>query len=803
MLLSVMAFVPATQAGGVITVNSLDQEVNADADCSLQEAIWAANLDASKAPDPAHLGDPNAFITTACAAGSGADVIELPANGLFTTTGPVLDPDNYTGPTATPIVLSTIAIEARGSHIQHGGTADYRAFAVGYGGNLTIHEAWISGFEVHGGNGAAGGGGGLGAGGAVYVHAGSLSVGWTTFSGNGALGGNGSNGNIGGGGGGGGLGGNGGPGEHGGGGGGGGGGSFGNGATGVDLGCGVICIGGGPGGGGGGTIADGQNPEGGLWCGGDGADGIFDIFVPFSRDGGDGWCRGGGGGGGQEASLSGIGGVYGGNGGTGEYGGGGGGGAYLIESGDGGHGGFGGGGGGGNTSGSNFLGFGPSGGDGNFGGGGGAGAGGWQPVGGGGPGAGGSFAGDGSTHAGGGGAGLGGAIFGHEATIVIRNSTFEGNYANRGHSGGEGANDGRGAGGAIFLVAGSLTVNNATFANNQTGEYPDGGNGKVGGGAIVVYKPSGNAGGDATSFTLRNTLIAGNGPNHECYTKGGPTVVASHNLITEGSKPAGDEYGTCGAALVTIDPGLGSLTTNAPGTTPTMKIAGTSSAASQADPATSEPDDQRGVSRPQGAGPDIGAYESTSVPPVTTISLSPSSPDGLNSWYVSDVGVTITASDADDDLAQTRCVLDPTTAPTAFGDLPDAACALTSVTTDGAHAIYAASVDAEGNEEAPVVSTTFSRDATDPTLSPTLSAPSPITVGQAGVTASPNASDDTSGVATSSCGSVDTSTPGVHTVTCTATDNAGNTGSADLTYVVEYRILGFFAPVPESRWKVG
>jgi hypothetical protein len=34
-------------------------------------------------------------------------------------------------------------------------------------------------------------------------------------------------------------------------------------------------------------------------------------------------------------------------------------------------------------------------------------------------------------------------------------------------------------------------------------------------------------------------------------------------------------------------------------------------------------------------------------------------------------------------------------------------------------------------------------------------------------------------------------------------DNAGNTGSASLTYVVEYRILGFFSPVPGSRWMVG
>jgi hypothetical protein len=794
---------PVVQADSIISVTTLDQEVNGDSDCSLQEAIYAANLDASKAPDPAHLQDPSAFVATGCAAGSGADTIVLPVAGTFTMQAPIDDPDNYLGPTATPIVLSSIVIEANGARIQHGGgTVPYRAFAVGFpGGDLTIHEAHIKGFEVHGGNGAAGGGGGLGAGGAIYVYHAALSVGWSTFEGNGALGGNGSDGNFGGGGGGGGLGGNGGGAENGGG--GGGGGSRGDGAPGDDFGCGVLCIGGAPGGGGGGTVGDGQSSSGGFACGGDGSDGVFDIFVPFSRDGDDGDCLGGGGGGGQEASLSLIGGVYGGNGGVGEYGGGGGGGAFRIETGDGGHGGFGGGGGGTNTSGSNFLGFGPSGGDAGFGGGGGAGAGGWQPVGGGGPGAAGTFAGGGSENAGGGGAGLGGAIFGHEATIVVRNSTFYNNYANRGHSGGAGAADGRGAGGGIFLVAGSLTINSSTFANNQTGEYPDGAFGKVGGGAIVVYKPSGNAGGDATSFTLRNTIIAGNGPNHECYVRGGPTVVASGNLIVEGSAPAQAGYGACGPAPVTTDPGLQPLGMNPPGRTPTMKIPATSSAVDAADPATSEPDDQRGIARPQGAGPDIGAYEAATIPPVTTITLNPASPNGSNGWYKTAVGVTVAATDADGTVAQTRCALDPAPAPAVFADLPDAACTLTSVGADGDHAIYAASVDDGGNVEATLASASFKLDATAPTLDPSLNVPLPVVVGQAGIVASPNASDALSGVASESCGSVDASTPGVHTVACTATDNAGNTGSATLTYVVEYRILGFFSPVPWSKWMVG
>jgi len=50
--------------GTLITVNTTDDEFNGDSDCSLREAIWAANNDSPK---------------DACPAGSGADEIYLPA----------------------------------------------------------------------------------------------------------------------------------------------------------------------------------------------------------------------------------------------------------------------------------------------------------------------------------------------------------------------------------------------------------------------------------------------------------------------------------------------------------------------------------------------------------------------------------------------------------------------------------------------------------------------------------------------------------------------------------------------------
>ena len=52
------------------------------------------------------------------------------------------------------------------------------------------------------------------------------------------------------------------------------------------------------------------------------------------------------------------------------------------------------------------------------------------------------------------------------------------------------------------------------------------------------------------------------------------------------------------------------------------------------------------------------------------------------------------------------------------------------------------------------------------------------------MTATPNASDALSGVAAQSCGVPDTSTAGPHSVTCTASDAAGNGATQTLAYTV-------------------
>ena len=72
-------------------------------------------------------------------------------------------------------------------------------------------------------------------------------------------------------------------------------------------------------------------------------------------------------------------------------------------------------------------------------------------------------------------------------------------------------------------------------------------------------------------------------------------------------------------------------------------------------------------------------------------------------------------------------------------------------------------------------------DKTAPMLNPIL--PSPILRGQS-YSASPNAADALSGLASQSCGALDTSTTGNKSTTCTATDNAGNSNTVTLNYTV-------------------
>ena len=598
------------QAQSIIYVSSLDDTVGAGKGCTLKEAIYSANFDSNTAIAGYNADGSPQYVTTQCVPGSGNDIIVLPISDnpvVLTLSSIAFDLGNPVSWAALPAITSTITIEGNGATItwdfqtcrdntdqwDDPGTVFYfgtsepcnaRLFAVTGTGNLTLLDLDVKGFGVRGGEGVYGGGGGLGAGGAIYVENGQLDVQRCTFEGNSATGGDGGNASDGDdGGGGGGLGGQGGitignslPAYEGG---GGGGGSQTDGLEGTS-----------DGGNGGGrltlpTLKNGQSVT--YPCAGSGGAGDDGNQNPaFGGNGEAGTCPGGGGGGGGQGYLTS------GNGGAGAYGGGGGGGA--TDGGNGGNGGFGGGGGSGWTG---VLG-GTEGGTGGFGGGGGSARDG--TVGSGHPGPGGKFGGHATSVYGGGGGALGGAIFNDSGTMLIQNSTFNGNYVDRGNGGNDGnpadgsADNGADAGAAIFSYNGSTTLQQVTISGNES-------TGPLGG--VYIYQDPNNP--QPTAFNLYNTIIADNGGDldspDECTVDGASIVTnAAGNLILDNNN--------CGGVVTATDPDLAPLAYDG-GLTPTMAITKHSSAFNAADSAVALEYDQRNVFRPQAGGFDIGAYE--------------------------------------------------------------------------------------------------------------------------------------------------------------------------------------------------
>jgi uncharacterized repeat protein (TIGR01451 family) len=614
------------RSGAQIQVDTTTPGNTLGSACSLQEAIYATEFGTNIALDQT---DPDDTYFSGCSDPSGSwntivlQNVTYQFNQLWDG-----DAHNPFGPTATPIIFKRITIQGNGATLKWAGAGYARLFAVGQAsiaptsgvvtggtysgtGNLTLQHVYVKDFKVKGGDGSCGGGGGMGAGGAIYVGkvgAGipGLTVENSTFQNNSTNGGYGSayndtstTGNCqrGGGGGGGGLGGN-------------GGGSLGRGDTGGGGGGGARGNGGNSaagGGGGGGTafdggqgliVSSGGDPKGvggsgGYLCGGTGSG---------DADGYDATCPGGGGGGG--GFLDGLVSPTG-NGGNGSYGGGGGGGtAVYFAPGDGGDAGFGGGAGAGGISDQSGEG---AAGNGGFGGGSGVSPGHTAQSG--------PFAGSASDPFAGGGAGLGGAIFNDSGIILVRNSTFVGNSSTGGglldasrYSSAPSSINGLDAGGAIFSRNGSLSVQNATISGNTAKSTATGG-------GIVVMSD-----GVTASFKLDNTILANNG-SQECYTVNAVGKKGAGNLIV-----ANDPTNPCPVVVQTANPQLGPLQLNTPGDTPTMAIQVGSPAVDNGDDAALASDnittDQRGVTRPQAAHSDIGAYEAP--PPTADLSITKS-----------------------------------------------------------------------------------------------------------------------------------------------------------------------------------
>jgi hypothetical protein len=72
-------------AGAIIQVTTTQQKISASGGCSLQEAIFSANLDNNVAI-AGYSGSTPIEVTTQCVPGSGDDIIVLPAGALFQLT---------------------------------------------------------------------------------------------------------------------------------------------------------------------------------------------------------------------------------------------------------------------------------------------------------------------------------------------------------------------------------------------------------------------------------------------------------------------------------------------------------------------------------------------------------------------------------------------------------------------------------------------------------------------------------------------------------------------------------------------
>ncbi|MHB8469678.1 MAG: hypothetical protein ACYDCH_07985 [Gaiellaceae bacterium] len=148
-------------------------------------------------------------------------------------------------------------------------------------------------------------------------------------------------------------------------------------------------------------------------------------------------------------------------------------------------------------------------------------------------------------------------------------------------------------------------------------------------------------------------------------------------------------------------------------------------------------------------------------PPVAAPTQSPAA-NGAG-WNNSDVTVNWNWSDSGSGIDASRC----TTATTSSGE--GSAIVLSSTCTDLA-----------GNTG--TATYTVKVDKTAPALAPTVS-PNPLAL-NGPATVSANATDALSGIASAGCAPVDSSQYGSFTVACTATDNAGNSASASVSYDV-------------------
>jgi hypothetical protein len=177
----------------------------------------------------------------------------------------------------------------------------------------------------------------------------------------------------------------------------------------------------------------------------------------------------------------------------------------------------------------------------------------------------------------------------------------------------------------------------------------------------------------------------------------------------------------------------------------------------------------------------------TEAPSVAYTSATPT--ENANGWRKVDVTATFTATDTRSGFAGPASTKTGT--------------AITSGEGASVRVGSPAFTDRAGNTAAAgtALSDPFKIDKTNPTLAPVVN-PNPVTLGGA-ATVTSNADDVLSTLDTQSCGALTTGTVGTKSVTCTATDKAGNYASKTVNYNVQYGWNGFLQPINDTAHQTG
>ncbi|RPJ00918.1 MAG: DUF11 domain-containing protein, partial [Chloroflexi bacterium] len=232
----------------------------------------------------------------------------------------------------------------------------------------------------------------------------------------------------------------------------------------------------------------------------------------------------------------------------------------------------------------------------------------------------------------------GGGIYNFGSSPTLTNATFSGNSASNGYGGGIcnsgsspsltsvtfSGNSASGSGGGMANRSTSHpTLTNATFSANSAaaggGLYNESTSNPMLNNVTFSGNSANNGSGGGmhnanSSPTLKNVIIANSASGGDCVNFSSSLNAASANNLMEDSAAACDLLDGVNGNLIGQDPMLAALA-NHGGSTQTFALLPGSPAIDAGDDATCAAVpvnnlDQRGITRPQGAACDIGAFES-------------------------------------------------------------------------------------------------------------------------------------------------------------------------------------------------